>query len=89
MNKNDQRKLEMRLKMTSNVGITVFSLIGIVLYLLTFLGLAFTTPKPMVLWKLLVGGIGGALFVGAVVAGVLRLFRFLLTNKKEKVGGHK
>lgn len=89
MSKNDHRRHEMSLKMTSNVGITLFTLIGIALYLLTFLSLAFTTPKPMAFWKLLVGSIGGSLFVGAVVVVVLRIFRFLLMVKKEKGNSHK
>ena len=80
MSKNDQRRLEISSKMTSNLGIVIFTLIGIVVYLLTFLGIAFTTPKPMGFWKLLVGGIGSALFIGAITVAVLRFFRYFLSR---------
>ena len=85
--KNKHLKLKMNLKMTSNVGIIVFTLIGIAIYLLTFLGVAFTAPKLMAFWKIVVYGVGGALFVGMFIVAVLRFFRYFLmkqTNKKRE-----
>ena len=83
MSKNDHRRLEISSKMTGNVGIVVFTLLGIVIYLLAFSGIAFTTPKPMAFWKLLVGGIGGALFIGVITVAVLRFFRFFLLRESK------
>ena len=89
MRKNNDRRLEMRLKMTSNVGIIVFTLIGIALFLLTFLAASFTSPRPVAFSKILVGSIGGALFVGGVIIAILLFFRFLLRGKRDKADSHK
>jgi len=78
--KNDERRFETSLKMTSKVGIIACTIVGAALYLLGYLSLAFTSPKPMATWEFLVGGIGGAILVGVVIAASLRFGRYLLTK---------
>ncbi|MEJ2234671.1 MAG: hypothetical protein P8X67_12165 [Syntrophobacterales bacterium] len=78
--KIDKRALETSLGMTSKAGIIAFTIVGVGLFLLTFLGLAFTLPKPMATWKILVGASGGAIFVGVVIVATLRFGRYLLTK---------
>ena len=79
--KNDQRRFETSLKMPSKVGIIAFTILGVVAFLLCFLGLAFTAPKPVATWKILVGGIGGAIFLGVVMVATLRFGRYLLMKR--------
>jgi membrane protein implicated in regulation of membrane protease activity len=81
---NDRRRLETSLKMVSTVGIIVFTIIGVTIYLLTFLGIAFTTPNAMSTWKFLVDGIGGAIIVGVFIIAILRLFRRVLMKQVQK-----
>ena len=78
--KINQRALETSLKITSKTGITAFTIFGIVGFLLVFLGISFTAPKPMATWKTMVWGIGGAICVGVVIVTILRFCRYLLTK---------
>ncbi|MEJ2364069.1 MAG: hypothetical protein P8075_07835 [Deltaproteobacteria bacterium] len=76
----NQRVREASLKMTSKAGIIAFTVFGVAGFLLTFLGLAFTSLKPMATWKILVGGVGGTIFVGVVIVAALRFGRYLITK---------
>lgn len=78
--KINQRALETSLKMTSNTGIIVFTVIGVVIYLSAFLGGVFTSPKALATWKILLGTIGGAIFVGVLVAGSLIIMRYFMVK---------
>ncbi len=70
--------LETSLKMTGKAGIIAFTILGVVAFLLTFLGMVFTNPRVMADWKILVGAIGGTIFVGVVIAAVLFVGRHIL-----------
>ena len=76
--KINQRGLKTGLKMTSKPGITAFTIFGVVIYLLTFLGITFTTTEVMTTPKILVGSIGGAIFNGILIIAVLRVSRYFL-----------
>ena len=84
MRKDNHRRIEMNLKMLSKVGIIAFTVFGVTVYLITFLAIAFTSPKPMALWKLLVGGVGGAFLAGVFIPSVLFFFRYLFMRKVSK-----
>ena len=64
--------------MTSKAGVIAFAILGVVAFLLTFLGMAFTTPKAMATRKILFGGIGGAIFVWVLIVVLLSFVRYLL-----------
>jgi hypothetical protein len=68
MSKDNHRRIEMNLKMLSKVGIIAFTV----------------SPKPMALWKLFVGSVGGAVLAGIFIPGVLCLFRYLFMRKVDK-----
>ena len=57
--KINKRGLKTGLKMTSKSGITVFTILGVTLYLLTFLGITFTSIDVMATWEILIWSIGG------------------------------
>jgi Na+-driven multidrug efflux pump len=78
MSKNRYLRLETNLRITSKVGIIFFTLIGIAVYLLMFLGVAFTASKPLAFRTVAVYGVGGALLVGAFILAVLCLFRYFI-----------
>lgn len=73
-----QRGLKTGLKITSKSGIFIFTIFGVIVYLLTFLGIALTTTEVMATWKLLVGSIGGAIFSGMLIIAVLRFSRYVI-----------
>ena len=76
--KIDQRALETSLKTTSKAYIMAFTIFGVVVYLLVYLGAVFTAPKEIATWKILIGAIAGAIFVSVVIVAVLILGRHLL-----------
>ena len=70
--KINQRALETSLKMTSKAGIIAFTTFGVVVFLLVFLGMVFTTPKTIPAWKIVFGAV------------VLYFGRYLLIKLVEK-----
>ena len=66
--------------MTSKAYIVAFTIFGVVVYLIVYLGAVFTAPKEIATSKILVGAIAGAIFVGVVIVAVLFLGRLLLMN---------
>ncbi len=64
--------------MTSHSGTTAFTIFGVVVYLLSFLGITFTSTEVMTTRKILVGSIGGAIFCGIFIIAVLRVSRYFL-----------
>ncbi len=78
--KVDQRRLETGLKMTSKAGIITFTIFGVFGFLITFLVIALATPDAMATWKVVVGSIGGAIFIGLLIVVVLRFSRYLLNK---------
>ena len=76
--KINKRGLRTGLKMTSKSGITAFTIFGVLLYLLTFLGITFTSTEVMATRKILVGSIGGAILSGILIIAVLRASRYFL-----------
>lgn len=73
-----KRRIETGLKMTSKAGILVFTIFGVAIYLLTFLGIALTTTEAIATWKMPVGSIGGAVFSGMLIISGLRVGRYLI-----------
>ena len=76
--KINKRGLEIGLKMTSKSGISAFTIFGVAVYLLAFLGMAFTTTEIMATRKILVGSIGGVIFIGILIITVLRVSRHFI-----------
>jgi cyanate permease len=76
--KINQRGLKTGLKMTSKSNITTFTIFGVVMYLLTFLGITLTTTEAMAIRKILIGCIGGAIFSGILIIAVLRVCRYFI-----------
>ena len=74
----DQRRLETGLKMTSKAGIIAFTLFGVLGFLIIFLVIALATPDAMATWNVVVGSVGGVIFVGLLIVVVLRFSRYLL-----------
>ena len=80
-----KRRLETDLKMTSKAGILAFTIFGVAIYLLTFLGIALTTTEAMATWKILVGSIGGAVFSGILIIFGLRVGRYLIMKLSNSI----
>ena len=76
--KIDQSRLETGLKITSKGGIVAFTIIGVFCYLIIFLGIALGKQYSIGTWKIAVGSIGGAIFIGLFIVVVLRFSRYLL-----------
>jgi len=74
----DQRRLETGLKMSSKGFIIAFTILGVFGYLITFLVITLATPDAIGTWKIAVGSIGGAVFIGLLIVVVLRFSRYLL-----------
>ena len=76
--KINQRAFKTGLKMTSKSGIIAYTIFGVLVYLLTFLGITLTSKEAMATWKILVGSIGGAAYIGILIIGGLRGIRYLM-----------
>ncbi len=81
--KINQRAIKTSLKMTSKAGIFAFTIFGVVVYLLAFFGTALTTTEAMATWKILVGSIGGAIFIAVLIMSVLRFSRYIIMKLSE------
>ncbi len=76
--KINQRAFKTGLKMTSKSGIIAYTIFGVLVYLLTFLGITLTSKEAMATWKILVGSIGGAVFIGILIIAGLHGSRYLI-----------
>ena len=76
--KINQRRFKTGLKMTSKSGIITFTILGVVVYLLTYLGIAFATTEGMATRKILIGSISGAIISGMLIIAVLRFSRYVI-----------
>ena|GEM_PF-4094593 len=64
--------------MSSKGFIIAFTILGVFGYLITFLVITLATPDAIGTWKIAVGSIGGAVFIGLLIVVVLRFSRYLL-----------
>ncbi len=69
--------------MTSKSGMLAFTIFGVVVYLLSFFGITLTTIEAIATWKILVGSIGGALFIAVLIMLVLRFSRYIIVKLSE------
>ena len=70
-----KKKTDYGKKIISTPGILLFTIFGMVFYLLTFLGVAFSEPKTITTSALMIGSIGGTIIVGGFITAILLIFK--------------
>jgi uncharacterized membrane protein len=82
MVKNDQRRIETNLKMTSKKGSLLFGILGSCFSFMTFLLAVFTDREGMVYWKALPASIVSSILIGVFIFVVLRIFGIYIRRKR-------
>jgi len=71
---NDKLRRQTNIKMFSKSGIIGFSILGMVVYLLTFLSIIYVIPKKIDIWTIFIGGAGGTLLSGLFIVILFSIF---------------